>query len=252
MALTSTKPRLHATITITVAIARYPDGVGSQADVWVVDTGVRVTHTDFEGRATFEYNAAGGKSDDDDDGHGTFVAGVVAGKKYGVCKACSVRSVKVFTDSGDCSASILIAAFDWIAKHYNSTRVNVINISVGGDPGETSNALDAAVNAAVDLGIHVIGAAGNENVDACTESPGRAEKIVAVSPRATCKMHMQHTACSMARGCLSHGAAVAARNRSARPCCWPKARTTSSAAPTLAAASSCLHQVLRPLRWEPR
>ena len=65
-------------------------------------------------------------------------------------------------------------------KNFNTTRVSVINISVGGDPGETRDALDAAVNAAVDLGIHVIGAAGNENVDACTESPGRAEKIVAV------------------------------------------------------------------------
>ena len=165
---------------IYVGAHRYADGVGSNADVYVLDTGVRVTHTDFEGRATFSYNAAGGKVDTDKDGHGTFVAGVIAGAKYGICKKCNIISVKVFTDSGDCSASILIAAFDWVAKHFNTTRVSVINISVGGDPGETSDALDAAVNAAVDLGIHVIGAAGNENVDACTESPGRAEKIVAV------------------------------------------------------------------------
>ena len=47
----------------------------------------------------------------------------------------------------------------------------MINISVGGDPGETSDVMDAAVNALVAMGVHVVGAAGNENVDACTESP---------------------------------------------------------------------------------
>ena len=139
-----------------------------------------MTHEEFEGRAKFGFNAAAGKIDTDKDGHGTFVAGIAAAANYGICKLCKVISVKVFTDSGDCSAGILIKAFDWVAKNFNKSRKNVINISVGGDPGETSSVMDAAVNALVKLGVHVVGAAGNENVDACTESPGRASSIIAV------------------------------------------------------------------------
>ena len=168
---------------------RYVSGVGAGVDLFVMDTGVRVTHHEFGGRASFAFNAAGGKVDTDHDGHGTFVAGVAAAATYGVCKACRVRSVKVFTDGGDCSAAILIAGFQWIAEHHaNKTRragngtatATVINVSVGGDPGETSDAMDAAVNALVAMGVHVVGAAGNENVAACTESPSRAAGIVSV------------------------------------------------------------------------
>jgi subtilisin family serine protease len=142
----------------------YNDGVGANVDLYVMDTGVRVTHKEFEGRASFGYNAAQGKVDTDKDGHGTFVAGVAAAKTYGVCKECKVVSVKVFKDNGDCSASILIAGFDWVAKNFDKSgkRKSVINVSVGGDPGETSDAMDAAVNALVALGVHVVGAAGNE------------------------------------------------------------------------------------------
>ena len=161
----------------------YPSTSGS-ADVYVMDTGVRTTHHEFEGRATFAFNAAKGKINTDKDGHGTFVAGVVAAKNYGVCKTCNVISVKIFTDDGDCSASIIIAGFNYIIQQVKSGahqgKKILINISVGGDPGETSDAMDAAVNELVKLGIHVVGAAGNENVDACTESPARASSIIAV------------------------------------------------------------------------
>lgn len=158
----------------------YPADVGDDVDVYVLDTGVRITHHDFEGRASFGFNAAGGKIDTDKDGHGTAVAGIVASKTYGVCKQCKIISVKIFTDGGDTSASPIIAAFNWVAKHFNKGRKIVINISVGGDPGETSDAMDAAVNALVEMGVHVVAAAGNENVDACTESPGRAKGILGV------------------------------------------------------------------------
>ena len=155
-----------------------------QADVYVMDTGVRTTHHEFESRASFAFNAAKGKIDTDKDGHGTFVAGVVAAKNYGVCKTCNIISVKIFTDDGDCSASIIVAGFNYISQQVKSGahagKKILINISVGGDPGETSAAMDAAVNALVNMGVHVVGAAGNENVDACTESPARASGIIAV------------------------------------------------------------------------
>ena len=59
--------------------------------------------------------------------------------RYGVCKECKLISVKVFDDEKPypgSSASILIAGFDWIAKHFKKDRKNVINVSVGGNPGE--------------------------------------------------------------------------------------------------------------------
>jgi len=159
---------------------RYTDGVGADVDVYVLDTGVRVTHHEFEGRASFAFNAAGGKIDTDKDGHGTHVAGTVGAKHYGVCKECRIISVKIFKDNGDCTATTIINGLNFVFKHFNATRGTVINISVGGDPGETSDAIDAAVNQLVAAGVHVVGAAGNENVDACTESPARAKSIIAV------------------------------------------------------------------------
>jgi subtilisin family serine protease len=161
---------------------RYTDGEGANVNVYVLDTGVKVTHVEFQGRATFGYNAGGGVIKTDTDGHGTHVAGTIASQHYGVCKECNIISVKVFTDDGDCSASILIKGFEWVMNHFKDSadKGHVINISVGGDPGETSDAMDQAVNNLVAAGVHVVGAAGNENVDACTESPSRATKIISV------------------------------------------------------------------------
>lgn len=159
---------------------KYPNGSGSDVDVYVLDTGIRVTHKEFEGRASFGYNAAKGSVDTDQDGHGTHVAGTVASKNYGICKACNLVSVKIFTDGGDCSAAIIIRGFQWVMQNLDPKKKIVINISVGGDPGETSDAMDTAVNELVASGVHVVGAAGNENTDSCTESPARAQGIVAV------------------------------------------------------------------------
>ena len=165
---------------------QYPSTNGN-ADVYVLDTGIRVTHKEFQGRASFAFNAAKGKVNTDTDGHGTFVAGVLAAEHYGVCKSCNIISVKIFTDDGDCSASVIIAGLNYVmqqVKSGNSTKRGgkkiLINISVGGDPGQTSDVMDAAVNALVGLGVHVVTAAGNENVDACTESPARAKDVIAV------------------------------------------------------------------------
>lgn len=158
----------------------YNQGEGSNVDIYVLDTGVRVTHHEFQGRASFGHNAAEGKVDTDTDGHGTHVAGTTSAQHYGVCKECKVISVKIFKDNGDCSASLLIAGFQWVLNNFKKDRGSVINISVGGAPGETSEAMDATVNALVAAGVHVVTAAGNENVDACTESPGRARDAVNV------------------------------------------------------------------------
>ena len=90
---------------------KYTAGEGANVNVYVLDTGVKVTHVEFQGRATFGYNAAGGVIKTDMDGHGTHVAVTIASQHYGVCKECNIISVKVFTDDGDCSGVFLILCF---------------------------------------------------------------------------------------------------------------------------------------------
>jgi len=159
----------------------YKEDAGANVDIYLVDAGVRVTHQDFEGRASFGANVVGGTQTTDPDGHGTHCAGVAVSKTYGICKACSLISVIIFDDSHKCSASSLIAGFQWVTKNRKSGRKSVISISVGGDSGETSDAMDAAIAALVAAGVHVVGSAGNYQGDACKNSPARASSIITVS-----------------------------------------------------------------------
>lgn len=158
----------------------YTDGAGKDVDIYVIDAGVRVTHQEFEGRASFGANVAGGTVETDPDGHGTHCAGVAAGKTYGICKACNIISVIAFDDDHRCSASTILAGFQWVHDNFKSGRKSVVSISLGGDPGETSDAMDAAVTELVHKGVHVVGSAGNYNGDACHNSPARAADIVTV------------------------------------------------------------------------
>jgi len=159
----------------------YKDGAGSDVDIYLIDAGVRVTHEDFGGRARFGANVAGGTVKTDPDGHGTHCAGIAASKTFGICKACNLIAVIAFDDDHHCSASTIIAGFNWVMKNTDAKRKSVISISLGGDPGETSDAMDAAVASLVGAGVHVVGSAGNYQGDACRNSPARAPSGVTVS-----------------------------------------------------------------------
>merc|ERR1719436_57395 len=81
---------------------------GAGVDVYVLDTGIRVTHEEFEGtRAKWGANFAGG-ANQDANGHGTHCAGTIAGKTYGVAKGATVIAVKVLGDSGSGSFAGII------------------------------------------------------------------------------------------------------------------------------------------------
>lgn len=159
----------------------YNAGAGADVDIYVIDAGVRVTHQDFGGRARFGANVAGGTLKTDPDGHGTHCAGVAASETYGICKACNVISVIAFDDAHHCSAATILAGFHWVMHNANASRKSVISISLGGDPGEISDAMDAAVRALVSAGVHVVGSAGNYGGDACKNSPARAASAITVS-----------------------------------------------------------------------
>jgi subtilisin family serine protease len=148
---------------------------------YVIDTGVRATHTEFRNtdgttRAANMYNATGDGNPSDCHGHGTHVSGTVGGKTYGVAKAVRIRAVKVFTCSGSSANSVIIAGIDWVTA--NHSKPAVANLSLGGG---ASQATDDAVNRLSNAGVFVAVAAGNENADACTRSPARASTVTTVA-----------------------------------------------------------------------
>ncbi len=165
---------------------QYPDNGGRDVNIYVVDTGVRTTHQEFTGRVLPGRNFVssggflfGGSVNPDDyedcNGHGTHVAGTAAGSTYGVAKQANVVPVRVLNCFGSGSTSAVIAGVDWVAG--NHQKPAVANLSLG---GFTSTALDTAVANAVDAGVTMVVAAGNDNANACNGSPNRVPEALTV------------------------------------------------------------------------
>jgi subtilisin family serine protease len=164
------------------------DGTGKDVHIYVLDTGVRVTHNDFGSRAAPALDLTVGPikecaSDDltcagDSQGHGTHCAGTAAGTEYGVAIDAKVYGVKVLSDSGSGQFSWSYAALDWLASSANAQRPNIASMSLGGrgvDPG-----IETAVDSAVEAGVTVVVAGGNSNMDACGFSPAYVDTAITV------------------------------------------------------------------------
>ncbi|KAL0955628.1 hypothetical protein HGRIS_001861 [Hohenbuehelia grisea] len=171
----------------------YENQGGHGVNVYVIDTGINVKHVEFEGRAHWGKTIPQNDEDLDGNGHGTHCAGTIASKKYGVAKQAHVIAVKVLGSNGSGSMSDVVGGVSWAAEdaskkkaqadaEYRATgkrshKGSVANMSLGGGK---SRALDDAVNAAVEQGLHFAVAAGNDNRDACSFSPAAAELAVTV------------------------------------------------------------------------
>ena len=179
----------------------YADQAGQGVHVYIIDTGLNATHTEFSGRVgvgrNFASNSAGllggllpinlpllggllGGSTDpentsDCNGHGTHVAGTAAGTVYGVAKKATVHAVRVLGCNGSGANSGVIAGVDWVAA--NRVLPAVANMSLG---GAASEALDVAVNNAIAQGVSFVVAAGNDNANACSGSPNRVPDAITV------------------------------------------------------------------------
>jgi subtilisin family serine protease len=161
--------------------AREGDGV----NVYVMDTGVRATHTDFGGRVIpaldmtgdtlVECKGAAGCAGDIQ-GHGTHCAGTAAGATFGVAPKATVRSIKVLSDTGSGSWSWSYDALDWLAT--KGEFPSVASMSLGGQG--TQQAMATAVDVAVDAGVVVVVAGGNSNRDACGFSPAFVPSAITV------------------------------------------------------------------------
>ncbi|KAH9910997.1 peptidase S8/S53 domain-containing protein [Epithele typhae] len=166
---------------------------GDGVDVYVIDTGINVKHAEFEGRASWGKTMPANDVDEDGNGHGTHCAGTIASRKYGVAKAAKVIAVKVLGSNGSGTMSDVMGGVDWAAGEAqakakaaaeefrktgrSSHKGSVANMSLGGGK---SRALDDAVNRAVRSGMHFAVAAGNDNRDACNNSPAAAEEAITV------------------------------------------------------------------------
>ncbi|WP_078084757.1 S8 family serine peptidase [Microbulbifer mangrovi] len=153
------------------------DRTGAGVTVYVLDSGIQNSHSQFEGRATsgwdFINNNKG--TGTDCNGHGTHVAGTIGGKTYGVAKSVNLVSVRTQSCSGSGDWSDFIAALDWVVS--NGTKPAIIHASIGGG---ASNSVDNAIRSAINAGFTVVVSAGNDAKDACTQSPARVKEALTV------------------------------------------------------------------------
>ncbi|MFD7375271.1 S8 family peptidase [Streptomyces sp. RLB3-17] len=154
----------------------WPESAGAGVTAYVIDTGIRITHKDFGGRAGYGWDFVGNdKAAGDGNGHGTHVAGIIAGTTYGVAKKAKVVSVRVLDNAGSGTTAQVIAGIDWVTRHAHKPAV--ANLSLG---GHANAQLDAAVRNSIASGVTYSVAAGNDGLAAGLYSPARVKEALTV------------------------------------------------------------------------
>ncbi len=164
----------QAALPLTASYAYSVDGAGVRA--YIIDTGIRGSHSDLGGRLVPGYTAiSDGLGTTDCNGHGTHVAGTVGGSIYGVAKGVTLVPVRVLDCTGSGTTAGVIAGVNWVTSQ--PYRPAVANLSLGGG---ISSALDTAIQNSINAGVTYVVAAGNENRDACNGSPARVAAALTV------------------------------------------------------------------------
>jgi aqualysin 1 len=152
------------------------NATGAGVNAYIIDTGIRITHSDFAGRAVHGFTSINdGNGSNDCNGHGTHVAGTVGGNTWGVAKGVTLHAVRVLDCGGSGTFAGVIAGIDWVTA--NKVLPAVANMSLGGG---ASQAVDDAVTASIASGVVYAVAAGNESTDACTRSPARTPNALTI------------------------------------------------------------------------
>ena len=154
------------------------NATGSGVKAYIIDTGIRATHTQLAGRVISGFTAINdGLGTNDGNGHGTHVSGTVGGSTYGVAKNVTLVAVRVLDSSGSGTNSGVISGVDFVTSDHQAGQPAVANMSLGGG---LSSALDTAVANSIADGVTYSIAAGNSNVDACTTSPADVASAITV------------------------------------------------------------------------
>ncbi|MFY9498821.1 MAG: S8 family peptidase, partial [Tepidanaerobacteraceae bacterium] len=153
---------------------------GEGIKVGIIDTGIDLTHPDLKGNIKETYSVVDGISADDDNGHGTHVAGIIAALDndigvVGVAPKAEIYSVKAFDKMGRGSVSDIIDALQWCVEN----KVHVINMSFG--IGTNSRALKRAIGAAHRHKIIMVAAAGNSGARDSVLYPAKYPEVIAVA-----------------------------------------------------------------------
>jgi subtilisin family serine protease len=154
----------------------------SNVNAYIIDTGIRTSHSEFGGRASVGTDTVGGGQNGQDcQGHGTHVAGTVGGRTYGVAKSVNLVAVRVLDCDGSGTTAGVIAGVDWVTA--NARKPAVANMSLG---GSASASLDDAVKKSIASGVSYSVAAGNGlpvvglPANACNYSPARVPEAITV------------------------------------------------------------------------
>ena len=159
------------------------NATGSGVKAYIIDTGIRATHTQIAGRVISGFTAINdGLGTNDGNGHGTHVSGTVGGSTYGVAKNVTLVAVRVLDSSGSGTNSGVIAGVDFVTSDHQAGQPAVANMSLGGG---ISSALDTAVTNSINDGVTYAIAAGNDNLDACNTSPARVASAITVGATTT-------------------------------------------------------------------
>jgi subtilisin family serine protease len=212
---------------------------GSGVRVYVIDTGIRADHVDLAGRVGSGWNAiADDQGTNDCNGHGTHVAGTVAGSSYGVAKSAMVIPVRVLDCTGSGFTSSVIAGVNWVITNHPGGPA-VINMSLGGPANST---LDRAVADAAAAGITVVAAAGNSNTDACSTSPARAPQALTIGATTSTDARASYSNYGSCVNLFAPGSSITSA-WSSSPTATRTISGTSMAAPHVAGMAARLLQI---------
>ena len=152
---------------------------GSGVDAYILDTGINSSHIEFSGRIKSGYSSINDFNGTEDcNGHGSHVSGIVGGATYGVAKSVSIIPVRVLGCAATGTTSTILSGINWMISNHQSGIPAVANISIG---GSRSAIINDAVVSAINDGIIVVVAAGNNNADACNYSPASEPLAITVA-----------------------------------------------------------------------